>query len=95
MTSTSQSGRIRTADCHLGDFVAGLDAQIDLAEYPHAARTDSGVLSYDVDAIRAGIGDTGERSAVSAELAHALLSGPGIVVVLRAVASELDEGHRG
>jgi ectoine hydroxylase-related dioxygenase (phytanoyl-CoA dioxygenase family) len=70
------------ADCRLTDFRALVEQKTELTEYPHAADIESNVLIYDGRAIR----DTPE---VRAELARALLEGPGIVVFKGAFAHDV------
>ena len=68
------------ADCRLEDFRALVEQQTDPADYPHAAGVRQNVLVYDNT-----IHDA-DRHAVQAELARALLDGPGIVVFTKAFA---------
>lgn len=84
-----RADRFTEAECVIDDFVASLDEQTDLADYPHAARVESDVLIYDASTIRRRATDTSERAAIADELARALLSGPGIVVF----AGAFDERH--
>ncbi|GAA1480003.1 phytanoyl-CoA dioxygenase family protein [Gordonia sinesedis] len=72
-----RADRVTVTECRLDDFVALLDGMTDLAEYPHAADTDRGVLFYDAAVARL---DGEERATLGDELARALLTGPGIVV---------------
>jgi len=64
-------GYLTEADCRLDDFVSLVSEETKLADYPHAAGVERGVLVYD--------GFSG-RSSVGAELARALLDGPGVVM---------------
>jgi ectoine hydroxylase-related dioxygenase (phytanoyl-CoA dioxygenase family) len=68
------------ADCRLEDFRALVEQKTDLSGYPHATDVESNVLIY------SGLpaGDTRE---VQAELARALLYGPGVVVFKGAFAA--------
>ncbi|MET0491725.1 MAG: phytanoyl-CoA dioxygenase family protein [Actinoplanes sp.] len=66
------------ADCRLADFRALVEQQTDRADYPHAAEVRSNVLVYDLS-----IHDA-DRREVQAELARALMDGPGIVVFANA-----------
>jgi ectoine hydroxylase-related dioxygenase (phytanoyl-CoA dioxygenase family) len=70
------------ADCRLADFRALVEQKTELAEYPHAADVEGNVLIYDGRTV----GDTSE---VRAELARALLEGPGIVVFNGAFAHDV------
>jgi ectoine hydroxylase-related dioxygenase (phytanoyl-CoA dioxygenase family) len=67
--------------CDLGDFVDLVSSKTDLAEYPFASSVEQGVLFYDGARLRALLADASSRSRVEGELARALESGPGIVVV--------------
>jgi ectoine hydroxylase-related dioxygenase (phytanoyl-CoA dioxygenase family) len=62
------------ADCRLADFRALVEQQTDRAGYPHAADVQRNVLIYDRT-----IHDA-DRREIQAELARALMDGPGIVV---------------
>lgn len=62
------------ADCRLTDFRAVVEQPTDPADYPHAAEVRQNVLVYD------GTVHAADRRTVQAELARALLDGPGIVV---------------
>jgi ectoine hydroxylase-related dioxygenase (phytanoyl-CoA dioxygenase family) len=68
------------ADCRLADLRALVERQTDPADYPHAAGVRENVLIYDGTIHRA------DRRAVQAELARALMDGPGIVVFPKAFA---------
>ena len=61
------------ADCRLADFRALVEQKTELTDYPHATDIESNVLIYDGRTIR-------NSPAVQAELARALMDGPGIVV---------------
>ncbi|WP_066903273.1 phytanoyl-CoA dioxygenase family protein [Millisia brevis] len=78
MTTIHPVNRMRASDCRLDDFVATLEPGH--ATYPHAARTESGVVIYDADAVRAVAVDPERRDDLRDELVSALLDGPGIVV---------------
>lgn len=77
-TDRPRADRLSTADCHIEDFIALTDRTTDLAEYPHAASTERGVLFYDAATVTAA--DAPTREIIADELAAALLTGPGIVV---------------
>ncbi len=66
-------------DCDLSDFRALVEQETDPTAYPHADEVVQGVLLYG-DRLRAAAADPATRPVVQAELAHALLEGPGIVV---------------
>ena len=91
MSATARSGAPATPacwlterDCHLDDLVAIVKETTDLRGYPHAAAVEQNVLVYDGDRLLREVGSAERRRAVQAELARALLDGPGIVVVQRA-----------
>jgi ectoine hydroxylase-related dioxygenase (phytanoyl-CoA dioxygenase family) len=71
------------ADCRLEDFRALVEQKTELADYPHAADVESNVLIYSAEATRA------PRREVQAELARALMDGPGIVVFKDAFAHDV------
>lgn len=75
---TPRANRISAAECDLDEFIALTQRTTDLADYPHAASTERGVLFYDSGAVTALTGDA--REVLADELADALLNGPGIVV---------------
>ncbi|MEZ5094031.1 phytanoyl-CoA dioxygenase family protein [Nocardioides sp.] len=84
MTTTTHPARITTGwydahDCDLAEFRAVVEQETDATAYPHADEVVQGVLLYG-DRLRAAAADPASRPAVQAELAHALLEGPGIVV---------------
>ncbi len=73
-------------DCDLDAFAALVEQPIDPADYPLATRITQGVPTYDAIALSRGpTGDTGHRNALRAELAAALVDGPGIVLLEGAV----------
>jgi ectoine hydroxylase-related dioxygenase (phytanoyl-CoA dioxygenase family) len=71
------------ADCRLDEFRSVVEQKTDPHEYPHAASVESNVLLYAADVVPA------PRRDVTAELARALLSGPGIVVFKGAFAPDV------
>ena len=73
---------LRAEDCRLGEFHELTAQRTALADYPHAARTEQEVLVYDSERLRVA----SDQAAVRAELARALLDGPGIIVIKRAFA---------
>ena len=77
--SNPSNGWLRADDCDLDDFVAIVEQSTPLADYPHAATVDRGVLVYDSATLGTAAGQA--RRTVEAELAHALLHGPGVFVI--------------
>jgi hypothetical protein len=67
-------------DVRLSDFLAVIAATTVLADYPHADRVESGVLIYDSSRLRDASRTLAGRMDVMAELASALMDGPGLVV---------------
>jgi ectoine hydroxylase-related dioxygenase (phytanoyl-CoA dioxygenase family) len=67
-------------DVRLADFLAVVSATTDLADFPHADRVEGNVLIYDSARLRAASGTVAGRQDVMAELAGALMDGPGLVV---------------
>lgn len=95
MTTTTTTGsatpHLRTEDCRVADLVGLLERErTDVAAYPHAERVEQGVLVYAASTVLdADAGRREERLALEAELAHAWLHGPGIVVVEGALDAEV------
>lgn len=79
--SNPSIGWLRADDCDRDDFIAIVEQPTSLADYPHAATVDSGVLIYDSATLLAAGGHATQRRTVEAELAHALLHGPGVFVI--------------
>jgi ectoine hydroxylase-related dioxygenase (phytanoyl-CoA dioxygenase family) len=71
-------------DCRLADLRAVLATRTDPARYPHADAVREDVLIYDSAALYPRSGAEEHRRDVQAEIATALLDGPGIVVLARA-----------
>jgi ectoine hydroxylase-related dioxygenase (phytanoyl-CoA dioxygenase family) len=68
-------------DCDFEAFRALVERTTDASKFPNARTVHSNVLIYDAEHVRAG-SKTGEtRMSVQAELARALLDGPGVVVI--------------
>jgi ectoine hydroxylase-related dioxygenase (phytanoyl-CoA dioxygenase family) len=76
------STMLRAQDCRLDEFRELTTRRTRLADYPRAEGTEQEVLRYDSERLRAAR----DHGAVRAELARALLDGPGIVVLKRAFA---------
>ena len=76
-------------DCDLDAFAALVEQTADPADYPLATRITQGVPTYDAAPLAHGpTGDTEHRRALRAELAAALVDGPGIVLLEGAVPPE-------
>ncbi|UQU64373.1 phytanoyl-CoA dioxygenase family protein [Couchioplanes caeruleus] len=71
------------ADCRLADFRTLVEQTTDAAAYPLATGVDHNVLSYDRTIL------TADRRAAAAELARALMDGPGIVVFKSAFTADV------
>lgn len=88
MTTTTRSpgrttvgtGWIASGDARLDDFRALVEQKTDAAAYPLADDVVRGVLRYGARLAEAAA-DPARRREAQAELAHALLEGPGIVVL--------------
>ena len=80
-TTTRHSAWLDEADADLADLVRVTDVSTDPADYPHADRVESEVLVYDSARLRAAAVPPAGRRAVQAELVHALMEGPGLVVL--------------
>lgn len=92
MTATSRAtaphttGRYSVQDCRVEDLVTLIDeglATTDATDYPTASELREGVLVYDAARLRAAHAADAEvgEHALDAELAQALVDGPGIVVI--------------
>ncbi|MEV0601776.1 phytanoyl-CoA dioxygenase family protein [Streptomyces sp. NPDC050315] len=68
-------------DCVLDEFDALVGERTDAHDYPAAEGVEQNVLMYDSERLRDLTGTSAGRRAVQAELARALLDGPGIVVL--------------
>jgi ectoine hydroxylase-related dioxygenase (phytanoyl-CoA dioxygenase family) len=62
----------------LEDFMSVVSTPTELSDYPHAARVEHGIVVFD-SATLPGADRLAERRAVMAEIAHALMEGPGVV----------------
>ena len=67
-------------------FVAETSRKTDLGEWPHAAGCEKNILVYDGEAVRKARLDPDMMKSLTAEWAHALRSGPGVIVIKRAIA---------
>src|SRR5471032_372215 len=72
-------------DCRLDDFIRIVGRDTDPAGYPLAAEVQSNILIYDCDALRRPSSSASSLRALQAEWGTALMSGPGVVVLKRAV----------
>ena len=88
-TTQRHPAKLSEDDCDIDDFAAVVSVTTDLADYPHAADLDQGVLVYDAAALRASIATPDGRDDVEAELVRALTDGPG-VVALKGAFDDLD-----
>jgi ectoine hydroxylase-related dioxygenase (phytanoyl-CoA dioxygenase family) len=68
------------ADVDLDDLIAIVTEVTDPADYPYAASVEQNALVYDSDHLRAECGSASGRRKVQAELARALMTGPGLVL---------------
>src|ERR1700760_3042608 len=80
MSATETRGWITPGDCRLEDFRAVVEQTTDPADYPTADSVQSNVLIYGPELSERAATEVGRRE-VQAELARALLDGPGIVVL--------------
>ena len=77
------SGWYSVASCSIDDFRAIVEVPTDAADYPWADTVVEGVVIYGSRIVSA-LSDPGHRPEIQAELARALLDGPGIVVFKQA-----------
>ena len=73
------AGWFSPEDCDLDEFVALVQDSTDLDDYPFAATAEANILIYG-QGLAERVTDESTRRAVQAELARAILDGPGIVV---------------
>ena len=76
--ATGRAGWFRPEDCRLDEFREVVEQATDRADYPYADSVEQGVLVYGSRLRDAATPE--HRREVQAELARALLDGPGIVV---------------
>ena len=81
MTFDAAPGYLSADDCRLADLINLVSQKTDLADYPYAAAVEQNVLAYDGAQLRKELSGPAGRLRVEAELARALLDGPGIVVL--------------
>jgi ectoine hydroxylase-related dioxygenase (phytanoyl-CoA dioxygenase family) len=77
-------GWLTEEDCRLEDFIGIVRQTTDLDDYPGADSVSQNVLIYDGDRLRSRLSTSERRRGACAELARALMDGPGIVVLKRA-----------
>ncbi len=78
-----------TNQCQLDDLIRIVEVPTNVDDYPRAGGIEFGVPVYDSQELRAATEDPDDSIAVRAELATALLQGPGIVVITGAVAHDV------
>src|SRR6478735_10735563 len=66
-------------DCDIEEFRALVEVPTDLADYPRADAVERNVLIYG-EKLRAVLDSGSDLRDIKAELVHALMDGPGIVV---------------
>ncbi|MCM2564515.1 phytanoyl-CoA dioxygenase family protein [Janthinobacterium kumbetense] len=71
--------------CDLQDFIGTVSCRTALADYPHAAAVQENILVYDCDAVRELAANPASLRALQAEWGKALMDGPGVIVLKRAV----------
>jgi ectoine hydroxylase-related dioxygenase (phytanoyl-CoA dioxygenase family) len=91
MSATAQSSAptrshllLSEADCHVPDLVALVDETTDVRDYPGAESVSQSILVYDSERLRSRVATSKGRKEAQAELARALMDGPGVVVFKRA-----------
>jgi ectoine hydroxylase-related dioxygenase (phytanoyl-CoA dioxygenase family) len=84
MTSDAAPGYLSADDCRLADLIDLVNQKADLADYPCAAAVEQNMPIYDGARLRKELSSPAGRLRVEAELARALLDGPGIVVLAAA-----------
>ncbi len=81
MTSDAAPGYLSADDCRLADLIDLVSQKTDLADYPYAAAVEQNMLIYDGARLRKELSGPAGPLRMEAELARALLDGPGIVVL--------------
>ena len=71
--------------CDLQDFIDTVSCRTALADYPHAAAVQENILVYDCDSVRELAANPAALRALQAEWGKALMDGPGVIVLKRAV----------
>jgi ectoine hydroxylase-related dioxygenase (phytanoyl-CoA dioxygenase family) len=91
MSATAQSSAptrshllLTEADCHVPDLVALVEETTDVRDYPGAESVSQRILVYDSERLRSRVATSKGRREAQAELARALMDGPGVVVFKRA-----------
>jgi ectoine hydroxylase-related dioxygenase (phytanoyl-CoA dioxygenase family) len=91
MSATAQSSAptrshllLAEADCHVPDLAAHVEETTDVRDYPGAESVSQSILVYDSERLRSRVATSKGRREAQAELARALMDGPGVVVFKRA-----------
>jgi ectoine hydroxylase-related dioxygenase (phytanoyl-CoA dioxygenase family) len=84
MTFDATHGYLSAEDCRLADLIDLVSQKTDLADYPYAHAIEQNVLIYDGARLRTELSRPAHRPRVEAELASALLNGPGVMVLASA-----------
>jgi len=72
------------ANCHVADLAAVVAETTELSDYSGAEAVSGNILVYDSERLRGAIATAMGRREAQAELARALMDGPGVVVFKRA-----------
>jgi len=72
------------ANCHVADLAAVVAETTDVSDYSGAEGVSGNILVYDSERLRGAIATATGRRKAQAELARALMDGPGVVVFKRA-----------
>lgn len=75
---------LKSTDCDVADLAALCARVTDPADYPLAASVQKNIPIYDCDVLRPMLDDAEQRRQIMAEWSHAMLYGPGTVVLKRA-----------
>ncbi len=84
MAGAPATGWFTPEDCDIREFAALVEQSTVLADYPFADAVEQNVLIYG-PGLADAVAEPAQRRAVQAELARALLTGPGVVVFAGAV----------
>jgi ectoine hydroxylase-related dioxygenase (phytanoyl-CoA dioxygenase family) len=87
---TTPQGWLTEDDCDIEDFRAIVATVTERRDFPHADAIEDNVVVYEGQRLRGWLRTSTTRKEVQAELIHALLTGPGLVVVKDAFADRAD-----
>jgi ectoine hydroxylase-related dioxygenase (phytanoyl-CoA dioxygenase family) len=78
------TGWIDQSGCDIAEFRRIVETPTDIGDYPHAQAVETDIVVYDAGLLVGATRTGSDRHAVQAELAEALLNGPGVVAMRNA-----------